>query len=62
MNITQVSSTSGQPITNAPYSGKVIINTGVIEIPKLSPNSYVLTIPFKGNIVKAALNNIINFL
>ena len=62
LNITQVSSTSGQPITNAPYSGKVIINTGVIEIPKLSPNSYVLTIPFKGNIVKAALNNIINFI
>jgi hypothetical protein len=62
LNIIQVSSTSGQPIPNAPYSGKVLINTGVIEIPKLSPNSYVLTIPFKDKIIKSPLNNITNFI
>lgn len=62
LNIIQVSSTSGLPIPNAPYSGKVIINTGVIEIPKLSSNSYVLTIPFKDKIVKSPLNNITNFI
>jgi len=62
LNIIQVSSTSGQPIPNAPYSGKVLINTGVIEIPKLSPNSYVLTMPFKDKIIKSPLNNITNFI
>jgi hypothetical protein len=62
LNIIQVSSTSGQPIPNAPYSGKVIIDTGVIEIPKLSSNPYVLTIPFKDKIVKSPLNNITNFI
>lgn len=62
LNIMQVSSTSGLPIPNAPYSGKVIIDTGVIEIPKLSSNPYVLTIPFKDKIVKSPLNNITNFI
>ena len=62
LNIIQVSSTSGLPIPNAPYSGKVIIDTGVIEIPKLSSNPYVLTIPFKDKIVKSPLNNITNFI
>jgi hypothetical protein len=62
LNIIQASSTSGQPIINAPYSGKVIINTGIIEIPKLSPNSYVLTIPFKDKTIKSPLNNITNFI
>jgi len=62
LNIIQVSSTSGLPIPNAPYSGKVIINTGVIEIPKLSSNPYVLTIPFKDKTVKSPLNNITNFI
>ena len=62
LNIIQVSSTSGLPIPNAPYSGKVIIDTGVIEIPKLSSNPCVLTIPFKDKIVKSPLNNITNFI
>lgn len=62
LNIIQASSTSGQPITNAPYSGKVIINTGIIEIPKLSPNSYVLTVPFSDTTIKSPLNNITNFI
>lgn len=62
LNIIQVSSTSGLPIPNAPYSGKVIIDTGVIEIPKLSSNPYVLTIPFLYKIIKSPLNNITNFI
>lgn len=62
LNIIQASSTSGQPIINAPYSGKVIINTGIIEIPKLSPNSYVLTLPFKDKTIKSSLNNITDFI
>lgn len=62
LNIIQASSTSGQPIINAPYSGKVIINTGIIEIPKLSPYSYVLTVPLQGKDIQSPLNNITNFI
>lgn len=61
LNLKQVSVATGQIVASSTYSGKVNISSGIIEIPKLTTQPYILTIPFKKIIITSSLNNVTNF-